>query len=173
MTSSRSPTHSAWDQQQVRAPIIDLSGTRAGKRDNGPSGASMTNLQDPRHHHASMYTKMSELEPNSLGFDLLIKPFRVQRLPSLGVMGAWVAEAIVADETASIKMRITDEQNAILSRGGAFRVSNGNVAMHQGHMRLEVNSWGMIEPVPPGEYYEFVPNVSSNMSAAEYVVVQD
>merc|ERR1712113_1156992 len=129
--------------------------------------SSRATIQQDTRARSGRFVRIADLKPDTSDVNLLVKTCKVAPLQNGGKgasVNQWVAEAVVADETGAIRMRCTEEQVSLLTQGGAFNICNARIAMYHGHMRLEVDRRGRVEPAVEGEYWDFVPNSTNNMS---------
>jgi replication factor A1 len=139
----------------------------------------------------SLVAKVSELEPETNGYNLKVKVSEVKIvMDKTGFDGKQVriAEALIGDESASvlltarngkipffflilIYLTIILEQIDILETGKSLIIRNAKVEMFKNHMRLAVDKWGLIEAVNPP--FDFTIASEPNLSTVEYELVED
>ncbi|KAF9429665.1 hypothetical protein BGZ76_001144, partial [Entomortierella beljakovae] len=89
------------------------------------------------------FIKVASLAPNQRNCNLKLRVLSVETIaetvhPDTGKI-IQSAEAIVGDDTACILLNLKNDQVNLLALNARLVVLNGNVNMHRGFMRLEVN----------------------------------
>eukprot|EP00922_Rhytidocystis_sp_ex-Travisia-forbesii_P000300 GHVS01000459.1.p1 GENE.GHVS01000459.1~~GHVS01000459.1.p1 ORF type:complete len:149 (-),score=35.18 GHVS01000459.1:335-781(-) len=122
----------------------------------------------------AVFTKVSQLDPNSLGVNLVVKVVSVtakaaERKGKVPTPGDRTGEAVVGDASGAVTMSLRKEQLELCAEGRTVVIRNGVVKMAKQHMRLEVNKWGKMEPAQ--EEADFTVNIKNDMSGVEYELV--
>jgi len=111
---------------------------------------------------------IEELNPGSRSVDIVVKVIEVN--PSREVStkdGSMhnVAEALVADETASVLLSLWDNDISRVQAGKTISIKNGYITLFRGNMRLNIGKYGTLEDVT--ENLENV-NTENNISNRSY-----
>lgn len=83
-----------------------------------------------------------------------------------------IAEVLVGDDTGCIVFTARNEQIDVMKPGSTVELRNAKVEMfNMGFMRLAVDRWGKVTPA--AEPAAFNVNTTNNLSAVEYVLVNE
>jgi len=116
----------------------------------------------------SVETKIKDLTPQSKRVDVLAKCLDVgepKEIPGRFGNTRRVAEATLADDTASIVMSLWDDQIGTVSKEETIKIKNGYVSLVRGHMRLNVGKYGTLSKEDAGIEST---TTDPNMSEKEY-----
>jgi len=117
---------------------------------------------------ASVEVKIKDLTPQSKRVDVLAKVLEVSEpkdIPGKFGNARKVAEATIADETASIVLSLWDAQIGTVAKDDVVEIKNGYVSLVRGHMRLNVGKYGQL--VKSEKTIES-PSTAMNMSDKEF-----
>jgi replication factor A1 len=116
---------------------------------------------------ASVEVKIKDLTPQSKRVDVVAKVLEVSEpkdIPGKFGNSRKVAEATIADETASIILSLWDNQIGTIAKDDVVEIKNGYVSLVRGHMRLNVGKYGQLsksdKPIET--------STATNMSDKEY-----
>lgn len=96
---------------------------------------------------ASVPVKIKDLTPQSKRVDVLAKVLDVseaKEIPGKFGNSRKVAEATIADETASIVLSLWDNQIGSVVKDDVIEIKNGYVSLVRGHMRINVGKYGQL-----------------------------
>lgn len=96
---------------------------------------------------ASVEVKIKDLTPQSKRVDVGAKVLEVSEpkdIPGKFGNSRKVAEATIADETASIILSLWDNQIGTIAKDDVVEIKNGYVSLVRGHMRLNVGKYGQL-----------------------------
>ncbi len=122
----------------------------------------------PAEEQASVEVKIKDLTPQSKRVDVLAKVLEVsdpKDIPGKFGNARKVAEATIADETASIVLSLWDNQIGTVAKDDVVEIKNGYVSLVRGHMRLNVGKYGQLAK---SEKAIDSPSTAQNMSDKEY-----
>ena len=117
---------------------------------------------------ASVEVKIKDLTPQSKRVDVLAKVLEVSEpkdIPGKFGNARKVAEATIADETASIVLSLWDAQIGTVAKDDVVEIKNGYVSLVRGHMRLNVGKYGQLAK---SEKTIESPSTAMNMSDKEF-----
>lgn len=143
------------------------------RKEKAPNGSSVPPASPPLQKAA--FDFVDKVEPEQTGLNLRLK---VVSVPKETDAAGHLHELIVGDKSGIITLLLrnpsAEVKQALSTTGVPLTVRNGRITMQKGHMRLEVDKWGKLIPGADGaeSAFSFQPNVSNDMSATEYELVQ-
>jgi len=150
-----------------------MSSTATSSNSTAPSTTSSTNTSKPPLRKA-VFVQAKDLQPGTRGHNLYLKVGEVktvlQRTRPDGTK-VNIAEALVGDATGCVILTARNAQIDILKTGSTVIIRNCKVEMFEGHMRLAVGKWGLIEPASQSQHLEEEINTRENLSETEYELV--
>lgn len=108
------------------------------------------------------FVSVEKLAPEKRGVNVFVKVVSSKAVEE----AADLHEVVVGDDTAVVTLRARGEQVATCAVGKILRIQNGRIVMVKGHMRLDVDKWGVVKPAPDHE--DMDPKISKDLSATEY-----
>jgi replication factor A1 len=112
--------------------------------------------------------KVEELNPGSRAVDVLVKILELNPSRQVSTKDGSVhnvAEAVVADDTASVILSLWDDDIGRVQVGKTIAIKNGYITLFRGTMRLNVGRYGTMEDT--AEALETV-NTENNISSRSY-----
>jgi replication factor A1 len=112
--------------------------------------------------------KIEELNPGSRAVDVLVKILELNPSRQVSTKDGSVhnvAEAVVADDTASVILSLWDDDIGRVQVGKTIAIKNGYITLFRGTMRLNVGRYGTMEDT--SEALETV-NTENNISNRSY-----
>ncbi|MGA2572706.1 MAG: single-stranded DNA-binding protein [Candidatus Methanomethylicaceae archaeon] len=112
--------------------------------------------------------KVEELNPGSRAVDVLVKILELNPSRQVSTKDGSVhnvAEAVVADDTASVILSLWDDDIGRVQVGKTIAIKNGYITLFRGTMRLNVGRYGTMEDT--AEALETV-NTENNISNRSY-----
>lgn len=112
--------------------------------------------------------KVDELNPGSRAVDVLVKILELNPSRQVSTKDGSVhnvAEAVVADDTASVILSLWDDDIGRVQVGKTIAIKNGYITLFRGTMRLNVGRYGTMEDT--AEALETV-NTENNISNRSY-----
>jgi replication factor A1 len=101
----------------------------------------------PSEEGQSVKVSIKDLTPQSKRVDVMAKCLEVSEpkdIPGRFGGSRKVAEAKIADETASVILSLWDNQIGSIAAEDVFEIKNGYVSLVRGHMRLNVGKYGTL-----------------------------
>jgi replication factor A1 len=101
----------------------------------------------PSEEGQSVKVSIKDLTPQSKRVDVMAKCLEVSEpkdIPGRFGGSRKVAEAKIADETASVILSLWDNQIGSIATDDVFEIKNGYVSLVRGHMRLNVGKYGTL-----------------------------
>eukprot|EP00914_Ancora_sagittata_P001965 GHVO01004503.1.p1 GENE.GHVO01004503.1~~GHVO01004503.1.p1 ORF type:complete len:200 (+),score=22.23 GHVO01004503.1:68-667(+) len=119
------------------------------------------------------FLKVKMIEPGTRGLNLLAKVLapperKLERARPDGSTFS-VGEAVIGDETGTVRMTLRNQQLDLLKDGASIVVRNAQVQMFESHVRIEVDRWGKISEAETEHAFEV--NEGHDVSAIEYELV--
>ena len=111
-----------------------------------------------------VFSKVSEIDPNSHGLNLVLKVVRVAEESQKGF-----TEIVAGDDTGLVTLRLTAEQIELAIVNTTVVLRNARVVMIQGRIRLQIDKWGKFNTAELSAAFE--PNYQIDVSAVEYQLV--
>eukprot|EP01006_Ploeotia_vitrea_P035833 TRINITY_DN65940_c10_g5_i1.p1 TRINITY_DN65940_c10_g5~~TRINITY_DN65940_c10_g5_i1.p1 ORF type:complete len:176 (+),score=95.44 TRINITY_DN65940_c10_g5_i1:71-529(+) len=136
------------------------------------SSSSSSSSKPKRQLRKAVFVKVATIEPGSHGHNVTVLVDSVNVVMERKRHDATmltIAEALVGDETGCILLTLRNEQIAVAQPGTTINIRNCRVEMFQGHMRLSVDKWGVIERA--SEPATFAINKENDLSQVEYELV--
>jgi len=84
---------------------------------------------------------------------------------------AKIAEVLVGDSTGTMILALRHEQIPLCEVGRWLTLRNTRVDMLGGHMRLVIDRWGLIEPIPQAQQPNEQINTANALSDTEFELV--
>merc|ERR1712187_45186 len=125
--------------------------------------AQMPNSEEPSDHmpiaisfrrmKAPCWSKVSKVEPDSKGINLMLKCVSCTEVATDGGGSSGIWEAVVGDETGVVALQLRcDEQAKLCSPGVTLRMQNAKVVMVKGYIRIAVDKWAVLRKADDGSF---------------------
>jgi len=122
------------------------------------------------------FSKVDQLSPASVGFNLIVKVGKIQPIMNrLNLDGTRlrISEAVIGDKTACIILSLRNDQIGMVEEGNCLILRNAKIDMvNNGYMRVAIDRWGLIEKVDEAQNQDEI-NTKNNLSEVEYELVKE
>merc|ERR1712228_84684 len=160
----------------IAIPLIETSIIQSEK-DQTPKQHKALNGMEPIKLNQPTFIKINELSPASVGVNFHCKVNAITTVINrLNLDGTRlrISEVLVGDETGLILLSLRNDQIDLVKEGMSLIMRNAKVTMiNQGHMRVAVDRWGIIQPYEAGHDFEVDFEKGENLSNVEYELVKD
>merc|ERR1712154_162984 len=123
------------------------------------------------------FIKIPECSPASVGINFHCKVSKITTVINrLNLDGTRlrISEALIGDETGLVLLSLRNDQIDLVKEGMSLIMRNAKVDMvNQGHMRVAVDRWGIIEASKDDHKFEVDFKDGKNLSDVEYELVKE
>lgn len=112
--------------------------------------------------------KISDLGPHSRSINIRVKVAELEEEKEIETYSGKkrLREAIVGDETGSVKMTLWEDQVDKVHEGDVMDIENGYISLYRGSMRLVTGRYGNLTVVKDENFPEV--NLENNLSEKTY-----